>query len=84
MNEMPAAVVTSFDEPPHYQQFPIPRPTSEGELLVEVLAVERLAKCTRKKINYDSGDGESVPACARAVPEFIAVSPSQDVACLRR
>jgi NADPH:quinone reductase-like Zn-dependent oxidoreductase len=39
MNKMPAAVVTSFDEPPRYQQFPIPRPTSEDELLVEVLAV---------------------------------------------
>ena len=29
---------------------------------VEVLEEERLAKCTRKKINYDSGDGDSVPA----------------------
>ena len=29
---------------------------------IEVLEEERLPKCTRKKINYDSGDGESVSA----------------------
>lgn len=29
---------------------------------VEILEEERLAKCTRRKISYDSGDGESVPA----------------------
>jgi NADPH:quinone reductase-like Zn-dependent oxidoreductase len=36
---MNAAVVTSFDEPPHYQQFDAPQPGTEHELLVEVLAV---------------------------------------------
>jgi len=38
MANMNAAVVTSFDRPPRYQQFEIPQPTS-GELLVDVLAV---------------------------------------------
>lgn len=33
-----AAVVTSFDEPPHYQDFPLPAP-QQGEELVDVLAV---------------------------------------------
>ena len=36
---MNAAVVTSFDEPPHYQRFPVPEPGSPDELLVDVLAV---------------------------------------------
>lgn len=35
---MNAAVVTSFDEPPHYQQFEVPVPAGDGEQLVEVLA----------------------------------------------
>jgi NADPH:quinone reductase-like Zn-dependent oxidoreductase len=36
---MHAAVVTSFDEPPHYQQFDVPTPTGEDERLVDVLSV---------------------------------------------
>jgi NADPH:quinone reductase-like Zn-dependent oxidoreductase len=39
MPKMNAAVVTSFDEPPHYQQFEAPQPNTDDELLVEVLAV---------------------------------------------
>ena len=38
MGTMHAAVVTTFDEPPHYQQFDIPRPGA-GEILVDMLAV---------------------------------------------
>jgi NADPH:quinone reductase-like Zn-dependent oxidoreductase len=38
MANMNAAVVTSFDQPPRYQQFEAPRPTA-GEDLVDVLAV---------------------------------------------
>jgi NADPH:quinone reductase-like Zn-dependent oxidoreductase len=36
---MNAAVVTSFAEPPHYQQFEVPQPTTDDEVLVDVLAV---------------------------------------------
>jgi NADPH:quinone reductase-like Zn-dependent oxidoreductase len=36
---MNAAVVTSFDEPPHYQPFDIPQPEGADEALVDVLAV---------------------------------------------
>jgi NADPH:quinone reductase-like Zn-dependent oxidoreductase len=39
MTHMHAAVVTSFDEPPHYQQFETPQPSSDHEALVDVLAV---------------------------------------------
>jgi len=39
MGKMNAAVVTSFDEPPHYQQFEVPRPERGDEVLVDVLAV---------------------------------------------
>jgi NADPH:quinone reductase-like Zn-dependent oxidoreductase len=39
MATMNAAVVTSFDEPPHYQQFEVPQPASDQEVLVDVLAV---------------------------------------------
>jgi NADPH:quinone reductase-like Zn-dependent oxidoreductase len=39
MASMHAAVVTSFGEPPHYQQFEVPQPTSTQEILVDVLAV---------------------------------------------
>jgi NADPH:quinone reductase-like Zn-dependent oxidoreductase len=39
MAAMNAAVVTSFDEPPHYQHFEVPRPTGAEEILVDVLAV---------------------------------------------
>ena len=38
MAKMHAAVVTSFDEPPHYEQFEIPTPRNADEYLVEVLA----------------------------------------------
>ncbi len=36
---MHAAVVTSFDEPPHYLEFEEPLPASDDEILVDVLAV---------------------------------------------
>jgi NADPH:quinone reductase-like Zn-dependent oxidoreductase len=39
MANMNAAVVTSFDEPPHYQEFEVPEPRDGDELLVDVLAV---------------------------------------------
>jgi NADPH:quinone reductase-like Zn-dependent oxidoreductase len=39
MATMHAAVVTSFDEPPHYQQFEVPQPIGTQEILVDVLAV---------------------------------------------
>ena len=39
MAMMNAAVVTSFDEPPHYQPFEVPQPAGDGEILVDVLAV---------------------------------------------
>jgi hypothetical protein len=39
MATMNAAVVMSFDEPPHYQQFEVPQPQSNDEMLVDVLAI---------------------------------------------
>jgi NADPH:quinone reductase-like Zn-dependent oxidoreductase len=39
MATMNAAVVTSFGEPPHYQQFEVPGPASADQALVDVLAV---------------------------------------------
>jgi NADPH:quinone reductase-like Zn-dependent oxidoreductase len=39
MARMNAAVVTSFAEPPHYQQFEVPRPGGADEAIVDVLAV---------------------------------------------
>jgi NADPH:quinone reductase-like Zn-dependent oxidoreductase len=39
MAMMNAAVVRSFAEPPHYQQFEIPRPSGAAQELVDVLAV---------------------------------------------
>jgi NADPH:quinone reductase-like Zn-dependent oxidoreductase len=39
MTNMNAAVVTSFDQPPHYQRFEVPQPTAGEELLVDVVAV---------------------------------------------
>ncbi len=39
MANMNAAVVTSFDQPPHYAQFQTPQPTTGEQLLVDVLAV---------------------------------------------
>lgn len=36
---MHAAVVTSFDEPPHYLEFDVPVPNDEDQLSAEVLAV---------------------------------------------
>jgi NADPH:quinone reductase-like Zn-dependent oxidoreductase len=37
--KMNAAVVTSFDEPPHYRAFDAPEPRGEHEVLADVLAV---------------------------------------------
>jgi NADPH:quinone reductase-like Zn-dependent oxidoreductase len=39
MEQMHAAVVTSFEEPPHYQEFNVPQPIDDREILVNVLAV---------------------------------------------
>jgi hypothetical protein len=39
MPTMHAAVVTTFDEPPHYQQYEVPKAEAIGETLVDVLAV---------------------------------------------
>jgi NADPH:quinone reductase-like Zn-dependent oxidoreductase len=39
MTTMNAAIVTSFEEPPHYQQIEVPQPTSSEEIVVDVLAV---------------------------------------------
>jgi NADPH:quinone reductase-like Zn-dependent oxidoreductase len=39
MATMNAAVVMSFNEPPHYQQFEVPQPQSNDEMLVDVLAI---------------------------------------------
>jgi NADPH:quinone reductase-like Zn-dependent oxidoreductase len=38
MEQMNAAVVTSFDEPPHYRSFEVP-PARDGEITVDVVAV---------------------------------------------
>ena len=38
MAMMNAAVVTSFGEPPHYQQFEVPEPNGADEFIVDVLA----------------------------------------------
>ncbi len=39
MDTMHAAVVTSFDEPPHFQDFAVPDPVDDDHELVDVLAV---------------------------------------------
>jgi NADPH:quinone reductase-like Zn-dependent oxidoreductase len=39
MVKMHAAVVTSFDEPPHYQRVGVPTPGHDNQVLVDVLAV---------------------------------------------
>ncbi len=39
MTTMNAAVVTSFDEPPHYRPFDVPEPQNDHERVVDVLAV---------------------------------------------
>jgi NADPH:quinone reductase-like Zn-dependent oxidoreductase len=39
MADMNAAVVTSFDRPPHYLRFAVPHPGDEDQVVVEVLAV---------------------------------------------
>ncbi|HTZ64806.1 MAG TPA: zinc-binding alcohol dehydrogenase family protein [Solirubrobacteraceae bacterium] len=36
---MKAAVVTSFDEPPHYQPFDVPTPAGAEQVVIDVLAV---------------------------------------------
>jgi NADPH:quinone reductase-like Zn-dependent oxidoreductase len=38
LTDMNAAVVTSFDQPPHYRPFPVPEPRTGDEVLVAVLA----------------------------------------------
>ena len=39
MEKMHAAVVTSFDEPPHYQEFDAPTKSSDEHEIVDILAV---------------------------------------------
>lgn len=39
MAMMNAAVVTSFGEPPHYEQVEVPQPNAADEFIVDVLAV---------------------------------------------
>jgi len=39
VTKMKAAVVTSFDEPPHYQPFDVPTPAGAEQVVIDVLAV---------------------------------------------
>jgi NADPH:quinone reductase-like Zn-dependent oxidoreductase len=39
MQQMNAAVVSSFDEPPHYRRFDVPQPKDDDEFLVDMLAI---------------------------------------------
>jgi NADPH:quinone reductase-like Zn-dependent oxidoreductase len=39
MAKMNAAVVTSFDEPPHYQELDVPLPATDDETIVDMLAI---------------------------------------------
>src|ERR1700722_6778247 len=38
MTKMRAAVVTTFEQPPHYQEFDVPAPTGDAFAIVDVLA----------------------------------------------
>ncbi|HXW35546.1 MAG TPA: zinc-binding alcohol dehydrogenase family protein [Acidimicrobiales bacterium] len=63
MAKMHAAVVTAFDEPPHYQQFVVPTPGADQEL-VDVLAVglhPRVRSAAAGKHYTSTGDLPLIP-----------------------
>ncbi len=61
---MKAAVITSFDKPPCYGEFPDPTPNGPEEMLVEVLAVglHHLTRSRAKGLHYSSAG--TLPAVA--------------------
>ncbi|MGB3391820.1 MAG: zinc-binding alcohol dehydrogenase family protein [Stenotrophomonas sp.] len=56
---MKAAVVTSFDQPPHYGDFPDPVPERPDEMLVDVLAagLHHLTRSRAAGLHYSSIEG---------------------------
>lgn len=53
---MKAAVITSFDQPPRYSDFPDPEPNGSAEIIVEVLAagLHHLSRGTASGVHYSS------------------------------
>jgi NADPH:quinone reductase-like Zn-dependent oxidoreductase len=56
---MKAAVISSFDQPPHYGDYADPVPKGPGEMLVEVLAagLHRITRGQASGVHYSSGGG---------------------------
>jgi NADPH:quinone reductase-like Zn-dependent oxidoreductase len=56
---MKAAVITSFDEPPHYSDYADPVPQGPGEMLVEVLAagLHHVTRGQASGVHYSSSGG---------------------------
>ena len=56
---MKAAVITSFDQPPHYSDYADPVPQGPGEMLVEVLAagLHRVTRGQASGVHYSSSGG---------------------------
>ena len=75
MANMNAAAVTSFDQPPHYQQFEVPQPTAGEELLVDVLAVATSA--VEPLQTAAATPSACTPACAAALPVSTTRAPGR-------
>ncbi|SEK16167.1 MULTISPECIES: zinc-binding dehydrogenase [unclassified Variovorax] len=56
---MKAAVITSFDQPPHYSDYTAPVPQGPGEMLVEVLAagLHHVTRGQASGVHYSSSGG---------------------------
>ncbi|MCG8276945.1 zinc-binding alcohol dehydrogenase family protein [Stenotrophomonas sp. NLF4-10] len=83
---MKAAVVTSFNQPPHYGDFPDPTPNGPEEMLVEVLAVglHHLTRGRASGVHYSSTGGfplvagvDGVGRDADGKLRYFAQSPGQ-------
>jgi D-arabinose 1-dehydrogenase-like Zn-dependent alcohol dehydrogenase len=59
--KMHAAVVTSFDQPPHYQEFDIPQPANDDEMIVDVLAAGLLRECEAALVVLTTAAPERCP-----------------------
>ncbi|HHZ4816025.1 TPA: quinone oxidoreductase family protein [Yersinia enterocolitica] len=56
---MKAAVISSFDQPPHYDDYADPTPKGPGEMLVEVLAagLHHVTRGRASGVHYSSSEG---------------------------
>ena len=86
MPKMNAAVVRSFDQPPHYQQSEVPQPTASQQPLVDVLAVglHPRVRSAAAGVHYTSNAGTIAIRVAKVLGTGVWGKPAPQAIMLAR